>query len=369
VGQQEATTLADDPATIGIIGSTESRVDEGVQPILARAGLVTLSLGGSEPTLTRTVRRERTAFDDYLTLSAQRLDRPAVAATLLPRRAASLVLRGPRREDAAMAEVFTTIRVRGGSPAPEVRRLPVVNADGAFDPAGAATLRTLVRADKPESVYVVADPATEWATILTLRSVLPSVPIVADEDVLGPWPDSVGGAEEQSRDQGVAWGPLWTTTSGATPSAADVPWPPVRPTPSPSPTEGAEDAEASSEAADEAIDMSRFSVAAHDAAQALLDGVLATWEGANDQERAVRATAPAQDSVTTQMMAWRSAVADQVQESRQRGLLGPYVFDVRGVASRRLVGVYRAEDQQWRQAAGREVIGPCGTGSCAVRVR
>ena len=268
-----------------------------------------------------------------------------------------------------MAKVFTTSRVRAGSPAPEVRRVPVLNTDGVFDPAGVVALRALVRADKPESVYVVADPATEWATIVTVRSVLPLVPIVADEDVLGPWPDTVGGAQEQALEEGVAWGPLWTTTSGATPSAAEVPWPPVRPTPSPSPTEGAEDAQAPSAADDEAIAASRFSVSAHDAAQALLDGVLATWEGADDRERAARATAPVQNSVTTQMMAWRSAVADHVQESRQRGLLGPYVFDVRGVASRRLVGVYRAEDQQWRQAAAREVIGPCGTGSCAVRVR
>jgi hypothetical protein len=364
VGQQQATTLADDPSTMAIIGSTESRVDEGVQPILAGSGLVTMSLGGSEPTLTRTVARQRPAFGNYVTLSAQRLDRARVAATLPPREATALVLRGPRREDAAMAEVFVRSRVLAQSPRPTVRRLPALTADG-FEPSGEVSVRTLVQTARPDAVYVVADQATEWATIVSLRAILRAVPIIADEDVLGPWPEDPAGAEEEARDSGSPWGPLWTTTSGGTPDAADVAWPPTLPS-SPAPTRTAEP---STEAQDEAIRASRFSIAAHDAAQALIDGLLATWADAAPTQREAVATPTGDTGVSPAIVAWRSAVAREVKDDRQRGLLGPYVFDDRGVASRRLVGVYRAVDQTWSERAPREVVGPCGTGACAVRVR
>lgn len=364
VGQQQATILADDPSTVGIIGSTESRVDEGVQPILAGSGLLTLSLGGSEPTLTRTVARQRPAFSNYVTLSAQRLDRARVAAALPPASATTLVLRGPRREDAAMAEVFVRSRVLAQSPRPTVRRLPALTADG-FDRSGEVSVRALAQTARPDAVYVLADPATEWATIVSLRSVVPRVPIIADEDVLGPWPEEPARAEEQARDSGSPWGPLWTTTAGGTPDAADVAWPPPLPS-SPAPTRTAEP---STEAEDEAIRAGRFSIAAHDAAQALIDGLLNTWADAAPTQRDAVATPTGDVGVSPAIVAWRSAVAREVRDDRQRGLLGPYVFDDRGVASRRLVGVYRAVDQTWSEGAPREVIGPCGTGSCAVRVR
>lgn len=364
VGQQEATILADDPSTVGIIGSTESRVDEGVQPILAESGLLTLSLGGSEPTLTRTVARQRPAFANYVTLSAQRLDRARVAATLAPVAATTLVLRGPRREDAAMAEVFVRSRALTQSPTPTVRRVPALTTEG-FGAAGDAALRVLLQAQRPDAIYVVADPATAWAAIVSLRSVLPRVPVIADEDVLGPWPDGPARAEEQAQESGSPWGPLWTTTSGGSPAAADVDWPPPSvPTAAPTTT-----ADPDLEAEDEAIRNSRFSVAAHDAAQALIDGVLSTWADTAPTQRAAVATPTAEGDVSPAIVAWRAAVAQEVSDTRQRGLLGPYIFDVRGVASRRLVGVFRATDQQWIEASSREVIGSCGRGSCAVRVR
>lgn len=376
VGQQQATILADTPGVIGVIGSTESGVDEGVQPILARSGLLTVSLGGSEPALTRSVPGRTQAFSRYLTLSAQRLDRPRVAASLVPASATTVVLRGSRREDASMATTFARSRAAGGSPAPVVRRIPDATTAGRFDPALEQALQMWLDDQKPGAIYVIADAVAEWATILAVRDALPRVPIITDEDVLRAWPDAAIAAEAAARTQGSPWGPLRATTTGATPPQSDVDWPlppdsltSRSPDASPGAEQGAMDEQTL--AVSVAIDRSRYSIAAHDAAQALVDGVLVAWSSTPDPQRTQWATAnPEADPQSVPlMMQLRARVAREVRDSAQEGLLGAYTFDRAGVASRRLIGVYGAAMGAWTEEPAREVVGNCGTGSCVVRRR
>jgi hypothetical protein len=263
-----------------------------------------------------------------------------------------------------MATTFGLSRLASRSPEPVVRRTPALASGNQFDAVRRRALQDWLLDQKPGGVYLVADPATEWATILAVREVLPKVPIIADEDVLRPWPDDVERADQAARDGGVEWGPLLTTTTGATPGAAEVPWPVIRSTATPTDAADPETA-----AGDQAIAESRFSIAAHDAAQAMVDGLIKTWAAAGDTARSELATRAPQSEPSASMLALRRALLAEVRGSRQIGLLGTYVFDRTGVSTRRLVGVYRAADQTWFEDPAREVIGPCISGACAVRVR
>lgn len=366
VGQQQATTLADDPSVIAVIGSTEGTVDEGVQPILGQAGLLTLSLGGAEPALTRSAKGGIRAFPDYVTLSAQRLDRARVAATLRSgSKGPATAMYGPRREDLAMAMTFSREYVRRGGQPPAMLEIASPTGDPEQDDLANRGARASLRSGAPNVVYIAADAAATWEAAKIVRDVRPRSAVIVDEDVLAEVPDDITEAAKQDATSSRRWGPTWATAGGATPIVVPQAFPQ---TPSPSPTSGVDDTDPEQSAADRDVAQSRFSIKGHDAAEAVVDALLRTWP---EQERAAASSASpspaADDEVASVSPALRAAVSVDVRSQRQEGLLGPYRFDTRGVATRRLVGVYRLLDGQWVAGTPREVVGTCARSGCAVR--
>ena len=98
-----------------------------------------------------------------------------------------------------MATTFARSRAAGGSPTPVVRRIPDATTAGRFEPAREQALQVWLNDQKPGAIYVIADAAAEWATILAVRDALPRVPIITDEDVLRAWPEVAIAAEAAAR--------------------------------------------------------------------------------------------------------------------------------------------------------------------------
>jgi ABC-type branched-subunit amino acid transport system substrate-binding protein len=343
VGQQQATTIADDPRIVAVVGSTSSFVDEGVQPILGDADVAQLSLGGNDAALTRRGAGQR-PFPTYVTYAAGGLDRAAVAAsTGVSDGDRVAVLHGPRREDSVMADAYAVRVERAGGTVVLDRAVRSSPREGDEGDVDRAALRSALAAADPDVVYAAVPEAELWDTVSDVRTVAPRSTLVLDELALGRWSQRLDEQRTSALDRGTVWGPVLAVATGAeTPQSV----PETASTDSPG-TE-APDAEGRE------VPGGRFAAAATDAtalAVASLSGLL--------QEN--RGTTPS-------VAALRAGVLDSLRRGVvHEGTVGAYSFDRFGVATKRLAGVYERVGESWRQRRAVVVEGTCRvTRGCSV---
>jgi hypothetical protein len=332
VGQQQASLLADDPSLIAVVGSVDSSVDEGVQPILAEVGIPQLSLGGSVPLLVEP-RNGRRPFPTYATYAARSSDRARVATTFVERGDRVAILVGPRRDDRAMAAVF-----RRGAESAGGRVVLARTVEQAPTEAGQAVaragLRSALDAVAADVVFAPVEPPLTWEVTVDVRTVEPGATLVLDEAALGRWSDDLDEEREQAEGRGVRWGPTRVVGTGF-PAA---------------PVDGAS-RRATTDAADEPAP-GRFALQAQDATELVLDALLA---GDVDSD---------EGSVPI-----RERIVAAYPEAR-RGTLGVYRILDPGIASRRLVGVYARGVDRWSPVRGYVASGRClATGGCSIEPR